>query len=110
MDGGAELASRGSSSQMAHLLARKRDEVVPLAVQLRMTQQHLLQSREQQLRALEAQMAALDPRSKLRPGFVQLVKEDRAITLEKLKPKDRVRLEDGRYVAEATIDSVRPVS
>ncbi|WP_201352580.1 exodeoxyribonuclease VII large subunit [Hydrogenimonas urashimensis] len=104
-----ELKNR-MRQQMAHLLARKRDEVVPLAVQLRMTQQHLLQSREQQLRALEAQMAALDPRSKLRPGFVQLVKEDRAVTLEKLKPKDRVRLEDGRHVAEATIDSVRPVS
>ena len=92
------------------LLHRKEEFFRPIMSQLKTTEGLVLQQKEQQLKSLEAQLRSLDPKLKLRPGFVQLVKGGKVATLEKVRPGDRVTLEDGVRVAEATIDSIRPVS
>ncbi|WP_456451642.1 exodeoxyribonuclease VII large subunit [Hydrogenimonas sp.] len=105
----AELRQR-MDAQMRRLLAQKEEALVPVTSQLKMAERHQLQRRTQQLESLRAQLASLDPAKRLQPGFVQLVKGDKMASLEALAPGDRVRLEDGRRVAEATIETIRTIS
>jgi len=104
-----ELQAR-LEAQMARIVAQKAEVLAPVAAQLQMAERHLLQRKSQQLESLAAQLLSLDPKNRLQPGFVQLVKDDKPTTLEHLASGDRVRLEDGRRVAEATIETIRPVS
>ncbi len=95
--------------QISHLMEKRRETLVPLRAQMRMVETHLLQSKEQQLRSLQAQLASLDPKLKLQPGFVQVVKEGKMTTLERLKEGDHIRLEDGKYIADATVETIKPI-
>ena len=95
--------------QISHLMEKRRETLVPLRAQMRMAETHLLQSKEQQLRSLQAQLASLDPKLKLQPGFVQVVKEGKMTPLERLKAGDRIRLEDGKYIADATVETIKPI-
>ena len=95
--------------QISHLMEKRRETLVPLRAQMRMVETHLLQSKEQQLRSLQAQLASLDPKLKLQPGFVQVVKEGKMTPLERLKAGDRIRLEDGKYIADATVETIKPI-
>ncbi|WP_353661987.1 exodeoxyribonuclease VII large subunit [Hydrogenimonas sp. SS33] len=100
---------RELSLQMRRLLERKAEALPRIESQLRMAEHHILESRSQTLEALQRQLLSLDPKNRLRPGFVQLVKEGRTATLESLRPGEKIRLEDGRYVADATVDAVKPL-
>ncbi|BDY12541.1 exodeoxyribonuclease VII large subunit [Hydrogenimonas cancrithermarum] len=93
--------------QMRRVLQQKEESLRPLGIQLEYAKTQLFQKKGQQLQSLEAQLISLDPRHKLRPGFVQLVKDSRVTTLESIREGDRVRLEDGKFVAEARIESIR---
>jgi exonuclease VII large subunit len=93
--------------QMHHILERKAGERAPLIERMRMSCHHLLQKKNQALESLVAQLASLKPEQKVRPGFVQLVKEGKVTTLDKVAPGDRVALSDGRYLASATVESVK---
>ncbi|WP_300362170.1 exodeoxyribonuclease VII large subunit [Hydrogenimonas sp.] len=95
--------------QISHLMEKRRETLVPLRAQMRMAETHLLQSKEQQLRSLQAQLTSLDPKLKLQPGFVQVVKEGKMTPLERLKAGDRIRLEDGKYIADATVETIKPI-
>jgi len=97
------------NSQMHHLLERKEEALGPLRAQLKMGGRHLLQRKIQQWESLQAQFVSLDPTLKLRPGFVQLVKGDKMATLETVKPGDKIRLEDGKRVADATVETIRSI-
>ncbi|WP_456381185.1 exodeoxyribonuclease VII large subunit [Hydrogenimonas sp.] len=92
--------------QISHLVEKKEETLHPLRSQIRMAENHLLQRKGQQWQSLRAQMASLDPRLKLRPGYVQLLKGGRVTRLEALKPGESIRLEDGKFVADATVDAV----
>jgi exodeoxyribonuclease VII large subunit len=98
---------RGMAAQMHRVLERKKSELSPLLERMRMAQRHLLQKRAQELKSLEAQLASLKPERKVRPGFVQLVKDGKVATLEEIAPGDRVALSDGKRLASATVDSVK---
>jgi exodeoxyribonuclease VII large subunit len=95
--------------QISHLMEKRRETLVPLRAQMRMAETHLLQSKEQQLRSLQAQLASLDPKLRLQPGFVQVVKEGKMTTLERLRAGDHIRLEDGKYIADATVETIKPI-
>ena len=95
--------------QISHLMEKRRETLVPLRAQMRIVETHLLQSKEQQLRSLQAQLASLDPKLKLQPGFVQVVKEGKMTPLERLRAGDRIRLEDGKYIADATVETIKPI-
>ncbi len=95
--------------QISHLMEKRRETLVPLRAQMQMAETHLLQSKEQQLRSLHAQLASLDPKLKRQPGFVQVVKEGKMTPLERLKAGDRIRLEDGKYIADATVETIKPI-
>ena len=95
--------------QISHLMEKRRETLVPLRAQMQMAETHLLQSKEQQLRSLQAQLGSLDPKLKLQPGFVQVVKEGKMTPLERLQAGDRIRLEDGKYVADATVETIGPI-
>jgi exonuclease VII large subunit len=98
---------RSLTRQMHHILERKANERAPLIERMRMNQHHLLQKKAQALESLHAQLLSLKPEHKVRPGFVQLVKEGKVATLDEVAPGDRVALSDGRRLASATIDSVK---
>ena len=97
------------SRQMAMTLQRKSEPLPRLREQMRQTMHHNLRRKEEALTALRAQMASADPELKLRPGFVQLVKEGRPTGLEGVKSGDDVLLEDARRVAKARVLSVEPM-
>jgi exodeoxyribonuclease VII large subunit len=102
-----EQLQRSLTRQMHHILERKANERAPLIERMRMNQHHLLQKKAQALESLDAQLLSLKPEHKVRPGFVQLVKEGKVATLDEVAPGDRVALSDGRRLASATVDSVK---
>jgi exodeoxyribonuclease VII large subunit len=95
--------------QMHRLLNQKAEQLSPMMQQLRFMQSSVLEQKRQQLDSLGAQFASLDPSRKLRPGYVQLIKNGEVTSLEKLETGDRVYLEDAKLIAEATIDTIRPI-
>ena len=95
--------------QMRRVLDTKSAHIEPLASQICSARKAALNRKEQTLRSMVEQMEALDPRHKLRPGYVQLVKGGRAVGLDKVKAGDLVALQDGRLKAEARIEGVAPI-
>ena len=95
--------------QMRRLLAQKAEIIPDIQNRLQMAQHHILERNTQALEALQRQLLSLDPKNRVRPGWVQLVKEGKIATLETLRPGEKIRLEDGRFVADATVDSVGPL-
>ncbi|WP_457598848.1 exodeoxyribonuclease VII large subunit [Hydrogenimonas sp.] len=98
---GVELKER-----MGRLLRYKAALLEPLPAQLQTGKNVAVRKREEQLRLLVGQMEALDPRHKLRPGYVQLVKDGVVTPLSKLKPGERVSLQDSACEAEAVIERI----
>ena len=97
------------SRQMAMSLQRKAEPLPRLREQMRQAMHHNLRRREELVTSLTAQMASADPKLKLRPGFVQLVKGGRPTGLEGVKSGDDVLLEDAQRVAKARVLSVEPM-
>ncbi len=95
--------------QMRRLLDAKSAHIEPLASQICSARKAALNRKEQTVRSMMEQMDALDPRHKLRPGYVQLVKDGRAVGLDKVKVGELVALQDGRLKAEARIEGVAPI-
>ncbi len=95
--------------QIRRVLDAKSAHLEPTASQICSARKAALNRKEQTLRSMVEQMEALDPRHKLRPGYVQLVKGGRAVGLDKVKAGDLVALQDGRLKAEARIEGVAPI-
>ena len=95
--------------QIRRVLDAKSAHLEPIASQICSARKAALNRKEQTLRSMVEQMEALDPRHKLRPGYVQLVKGGRAVGLDKVKAGDLVALQDGRLKAEARIEGVAPI-
>ncbi len=95
--------------QMRRVLDTKSAHIEPLASQICSAQKAALNRKEQTVRSMMEQMEALNPRHKLRPGYVQLVKGGRAVGLDKVKAGELVALQDGRLKAEARIEGVAPI-
>ncbi len=95
--------------QIRRVLDAKSAHIEPIASQICSARKAALNRKEQTLRSMVEQMEALDPRHKLRPGYVQLVKGGRAVGLDKVKAGDLVALQDGRLKAEARIEGVAPI-
>ncbi len=95
--------------QIRRVLDAKSAHIEPLASQICSAQKAALNRKEQTVRSMMEQMEALNPRHKLRPGYVQLVKGGRAVGLDKVKAGDLVALQDGRLKAEARIEGVAPI-
>ena len=95
--------------QIRRVLDAKSAHIEPIASQICSARKAALNRKEQTLRSMVEQMEALDPRHKLRPGYVQLVKDGRAVGLDKVKAGDLVALQDGRLKAEARIEGVAPI-
>jgi len=95
--------------QMFRFLNQKSETLLPMKEQIKYIQRKVLEHKKSQLNSLSSQLASLDPKLKVRPGFVQLVKGGEVAGLEKLKSGDQVYLEDTKFVACATIDSIKPI-
>ncbi len=104
-----QMLSESLTLQMRRVLDTKSAHIEPLASQICSARKAALNRKEQTLRSMVEQMEALDPRHKLRPGYVQLVKGGRAVGLDKVKAGDLVALQDGRLKAEARIEGVAPI-
>ncbi|WP_457593767.1 exodeoxyribonuclease VII large subunit [Hydrogenimonas sp.] len=92
--------------QMRRLLEQKSGLLEPLPGQMSAAVKQLLNRKKEQLEAAKSALEALDPRHKLRPGFVQVVKEGAVTPLSKLNPGERVSLQDAAYKAEALIEKI----
>ena len=93
-------------TRMVRLLQRKGQEMAPTDEGLTMQMRYRLAQKEQQLLSLQRELTSLDPARKLRPGFVQLVKNGRPTGLEGVEAGDEVLLEEAERVAKAKILSV----
>jgi exodeoxyribonuclease VII large subunit len=105
----AALLGRQLSLQMERILQQKSQLLKPLLGELVQAEKQRLHQKEDLLKNMQGRMEALDPRHKLRKGYVQLVKEGRVAGLEDLKENDTVSLQDGRLKADAEIVAVYPV-
>ncbi len=94
------------SEQIRRLLDRKRELAEPLHPQMSVAIKRFLTSKNEGLSATKKALKALDPRHKLRPGYVQLVKDGSVTTLDKLKPQERISLQDGLYEATALVERI----
>ncbi len=94
------------SARMNQLLRRKEQAMVPVMESFPRQIGHRLIQKEQQLLSLRRELASLDPAKRVRPGFVQLVKNGKPTGLEGIEAGDEVRLEDTKRVAKATIVSI----
>ena len=92
--------------QMQRVISQKSEALLPLKGELFSNVTRVLAIKSQMVGSMKREMEALDPKHKLRPGFVQLVKGEKIATLAELKKGERVSLQDGRYVAEAIIDKI----
>ena len=95
--------------QMSRFLNQKSETLLPIKEQIKYIQNRVLEYKKSQLNSLSSQLASLDPKLKVRPGFVQLVKDGEVVELKRLKNGDQVYLEDTKFVACATIDSIKPI-
>jgi len=102
------MLEEGLTLQMRRLLDAKASQLEPALSQLSSAIEIFLSREEQKLRSMTEQIEALNPVHKLRPGYVQLVKEGKAVGLDNLKTGDKVSLQDGRLKAEAKIEGVAP--
>ncbi len=94
------------SEQIRRFLDRKRELAEPLHPQMSVAIKRFLTSKNEGLSATKKALKALDPRHKLRPGYVQLVKDGSVTTLDKLKPQERISLQDGLYEATALVERI----
>lgn len=104
-----QMLKESLTLQMRRVLDTKSAHIEPLASQICSAQKAALNRKEQALRSMMEQMEALNPRHKLRPGYVQLVKGGRAVGLDSVKAGELVALQDGRLKAEARIEGVAPI-
>ncbi|WP_457595851.1 exodeoxyribonuclease VII large subunit [Hydrogenimonas sp.] len=103
------LLRRGLRERMARLLGHKEGLRAPLVRSMASEMAHLLARKEAEWRAAASKMAALEPKNRVAEGFVQLVKDGKAVRLQSLKEGDEVRLEDGEWVASASIEALHPI-
>ncbi len=102
----ATLLKRQLGEQMHRLLGHKSESAKPLAGQLSMAMRRLIGRKQEGLEAAKSALEALDPRHKLRPGYVQLVKDGRVSGLGELREGERVLLQDGTLTAQALIERI----
>ncbi len=95
--------------RMVRLLRYKAALLEPLPAQLESAKNVAIRKREEQLRSLLGQMEALDPRLRLRPGYVQLVRDGSVVSLQALREGERVTLQDGTMKADARIERIVPI-
>jgi len=95
--------------QMFYFLNQKSEIVLPVKEQMRYIQKKILDSKGTNLHSLSLQLTSFNPKLKARTGFVQLVKDGKAIELKRLKSGDRIHLEEMKFIACATIDSIKPI-
>jgi len=96
-------------AQMHRIIRQKGEELAPLHRQLSLTEARVLEQKQREINALHAQLSTLNPARQLRPGYVQLLKGGKVTQLEQVKVDDRVYLEDAQWIAEAVIDTIRPI-
>ncbi|RUM44114.1 MAG: exodeoxyribonuclease VII large subunit [Hydrogenimonas sp.] len=96
-------------AQMHRLIRQKGEELAPLHRQLSLTEARVLEQKQREINGLHAQLLTLNPVRQLRPGYVQLLKGGKVTQLEQVKVSDRVYLEDDKWIAEAVIDTIRPI-
>ncbi len=95
--------------QMHRQLAQKAPLISQAKRELQTLLWHQMERKRRQLEALTDRLKALEPTSRLLPGSVQMSQNGQVVTLENLKPKDRVRLSDGKYSADALIEKVEKI-
>ena len=95
--------------QMQRYLNQKEELLLPLKEQMRFIQKRVFDHKRDQLNSLFSQLETLNPKLKVRAGFVQLVKNDKSIGLNKIDSGDIVFLQDAEYKAKAIIDSIEPI-
>jgi len=79
----------------------------PMGVRLGQAQMMLLNQKQSLLNALQSNMIAQDPKSKVKKGFAQVVKGGRPVSLYNVSVGDEIELMDSDYTAVAEVKSVR---
>ena len=77
---------------MEFILQKKEQEVLSLNERLNQKFAQIINQKEQRVSMLLESLLANDPRKRLKESFAQIVKEDKPVTLESIKPNDTFSL------------------
>ncbi len=95
--------------QIKRQLQHKSERTEPLYGQLTKIQMQYLGQKREQLETLLERMKLIDRQRRLKPGYVQVVKDGKAIDLQKVEKGDIVSLQNERVKADAKIERVTPL-
>ncbi|WP_456323615.1 exodeoxyribonuclease VII large subunit [Hydrogenimonas sp.] len=95
--------------RMRRQLAQKKPLLSQMKREMQMLLSHQLGRKQKELDALNERLKALDPKTRLLPGAVQLTKDGKITPLSKLRPKEKIQLSDGEYAADATVEKVEKI-
>ncbi len=95
--------------QIKRQLQHKSERTEPLSGQLTKIQMQYLGQKREQLETFLERMKLIDRQRRLKPGYVQVVKDGKAIDLQKVEKGDIVSLQNERVKADAKIERVTPL-
>ena len=77
---------------MEFILQKKEQEVLSLNERLNQKFAQIINQKEQRVSMLLESLLANDPRKRLKESFAQIVKDDKPVTLESIKPNETFSL------------------